>query len=96
MKEQKPQKCMYCRQRTVVPAVLDEYKIRVHIHGLAAGKQMISVSGLPVLKCEICGDMVLADEANEKITNAIAARKIELAVNTQCDSINTDTFDFPE
>lgn len=62
-----PWKCGTCRQRGLVPAVVD-YQTELIYDGCA---YTLSLPGLSVFRCEQCGAIVLNDEADRKITDAL-------------------------
>jgi len=61
-----PWKCSHCRRRSVVPALVD-YTTEVEHDGRA---YTITVPGLEVPRCESCGEMILDDAANRRISEA--------------------------
>lgn len=65
-----PWKCAQCRQRTVNPETVD-YSTTIEHDGRT---YEIHVPQLPVARCETCGDIVLDDEANERISDAIRSQ----------------------
>lgn len=62
-----PWKCGTCRERALVPAVID-YQTEVGHDGRA---YTIIVPALNVLRCSRCGAIVLDDEADQKVTDAL-------------------------
>jgi putative zinc finger/helix-turn-helix YgiT family protein len=62
-----PWKCARCGQRSVNPATVD-YCVPVEHEGRAYD---VRVSQLPLARCEACGEIVLDNEANELISNAL-------------------------
>jgi putative zinc finger/helix-turn-helix YgiT family protein len=62
-----PWKCGTCRQRGLTPAVVD-YKVELSHDGRS---YTLTLPGLHVLRCQQCGAIVLDDEADIKITNAL-------------------------
>src|SRR5579884_3310545 len=64
-----PWKCGRCGQRAMRAAVVD-YPLRFEHDGRA---HEISVPQLHVARCEDCGEIVLDDEANERISASIRA-----------------------
>jgi putative zinc finger/helix-turn-helix YgiT family protein len=62
-----PWKCGTCRQRGLVPAVLD-YQTEITHDGRV---YQLSLLALNVFRCEQCGAIVLDDEACKKITAAL-------------------------
>jgi DNA-binding transcriptional regulator YiaG len=63
-------KCMHCRSRAVVPAILLSYATEAEHDGR---KYSFSVPNLEVLRCENCGAIVLNDAANERIEDTLRA-----------------------
>lgn len=59
-----PWKCGRCRERTVSPALID-YLVNIEHDGLAYD---VRVPRLPVARCQTCGEVVLDDAANERIS----------------------------
>ena len=66
-----PWKCMHCRERTVSPATLPSYEREVEHDGR---KYTVTLSNFPVLQCSNCGELVLDDEANQRISDALRAK----------------------
>lgn len=64
-----PWKCGTCRQRGLVPAVID-YQVELTHDGRA---YLINLPGLNVFRCEQCAAIVLDDEADKKISDALHA-----------------------
>lgn len=64
-----PWKCGRCRQRAVKPAIVD-YSTTIEQDGRT---YEVAVPQLPVARCETCGDIVLDDEANERISETFRA-----------------------
>ena len=64
-----PWKCGTCRERALAPAVVD-YHEEVEHDGRA---YKVRIPGLHVLRCENCGALVLDDEANLKVSEALRA-----------------------
>jgi HTH-type transcriptional regulator/antitoxin MqsA len=62
-----PLKCRTCREKAVVRAKLD-YEAEVEHDGRA---YRVKVPQLKVLKCDHCGAIVLDDEADERISDAL-------------------------
>ena len=62
-----PWKCGTCRQRGLTPAVLD-YQADVGHDGRS---YPLTIPALHVFRCELCGAIVLGDEADKKITDAL-------------------------
>jgi putative zinc finger/helix-turn-helix YgiT family protein len=62
-----PWKCGTCRQRGLIPAVLD-YQADVGHDGRI---YPLTLPALSVFRCELCGAIVLDDEADKKITDAL-------------------------
>src|SRR6266545_4999878 len=62
-----PWKCGTCRERALAPAVID-YREEVE-HDARA--YTISIPGLRVLKCANCGALVLDDDANQQVSDAL-------------------------
>jgi putative zinc finger/helix-turn-helix YgiT family protein len=62
-----PWKCGTCRQRGRVPAVVD-YQTELTYDGCT---YRLSLPGLKVFRCELCGAIVLDDEADKKISTAL-------------------------
>lgn len=62
-----PWKCGTCRQRGLVPVVLD-YQTEITHDGRA---YPLSLPALKVFRCEQCGAIVLDDEACKRITAAL-------------------------
>ena len=60
-----PWKCSHCRCRSVVPALVD-YTTEVEHDGRA---YTITVPGLEVPRCDSCGEMILDDAANRRISD---------------------------
>ena len=59
-----PWKCSHCRCRSVVPALVD-YTTEVEHDGRAYA---VTVAGLEVARCGHCGEMILDDAANRRIS----------------------------
>jgi putative zinc finger/helix-turn-helix YgiT family protein len=64
-----PWKCGTCRQRGLAPAVID-YQTEVTHDGRT---YTLALAALKVLRCGQCGAIVLDDEADEKISDALRA-----------------------
>src|ERR1700730_12207099 len=62
-----PWKCATCRVRALSPAVI-EYHAEVEHDGRA---YPIFLPALAVLKCENCNALVLDDDANKKVSDAL-------------------------
>jgi putative zinc finger/helix-turn-helix YgiT family protein len=62
-----PWKCGTCRQHGLVPAVLD-YQVELTHDGRA---HELNLPALHVFRCEKCGAIVLDDEADKKISDAL-------------------------
>jgi putative zinc finger/helix-turn-helix YgiT family protein len=62
-----PWKCGTCRQRGLVPAVID-YQTELTYDGCT---YQLNLPALKVFRCEICGAIVLNDEADKKISTAL-------------------------
>src|SRR3954470_6759555 len=62
-----PRKCGTCRERALAPAVVD-YDTEVEFDGRA---YRIILPRLPVLRCGNCGALVLGDESDEKVSDAL-------------------------
>jgi putative zinc finger/helix-turn-helix YgiT family protein len=65
-----PWKCGVCRQRLVVPAVV-EYSTKVEHDGRT---YTVSIPDLQVFRCENCGEVVLDDEAHRRISDLFRAQ----------------------
>lgn len=65
-----PWKCAQCRQRTVNPTITD-YSATIEHDGRT---YEIEVPQLPVARCESCGQVVLDDGANERISDAVRSQ----------------------
>lgn len=65
-----PWKCGQCGQRSVEPAIVDYSTSIEH----DAQTYEIGVADLGVFRCQACGEMVLDDEANVRISEAIRAK----------------------
>ena len=63
-----PWKCMYCRERTVSPVTLPTYQKELEHDGR---KYAVTVPNLRVYQCTKCGEIVLDDEANCRISDAL-------------------------
>ena len=59
-----PWKCGTCRQRGLVPAVLD-YQTEIGHDGRL---YQLSLPALKVFRCEQCGAIILNDDSDQKIT----------------------------
>ncbi len=72
MSEEKPfpWKCGKCRERTVEPATVD-YSTTIEHDGRA---YEVSVPELPVARCQNCGEIVLDDDANRRISETFRAQ----------------------
>lgn len=72
MSEEKPfpWKCGKCRERTVEPATVD-YSTTIEHDGRA---YEVSVLELPVARCQTCGEIVLDDDANRRISETFRAQ----------------------
>ena len=64
------QKCMVCRERTVVPTRLDSYTTDLEHDGR---KYAIAIADFPVVKCRNCGEVYLDDAADERLSEALRA-----------------------
>lgn len=62
-----PWKCGTCRQRGLVPAILD-YQVELAHDGRP---YTVKLPSLSVFRCERCGAIVLDDEADQKISDAL-------------------------
>lgn len=62
-----PWKCGTCRQRGLVPAVID-YQTELTHDGRT---YTVALAALHVFRCDQCGAVVLDDEANERISDAL-------------------------
>lgn len=62
-----PRKCGTCRERAVVPAVID-YQAEVGHDGRT---YTIILPALNVLRCSRCDSIVLDDDADQKVTDAL-------------------------
>lgn len=62
-----PWKCAQCRQRTVNPTTID-YSTTIEHDGRT---YELHVPQLSVARCETCGQVVLDDDANERISDAL-------------------------
>lgn len=62
-----PWKCGSCRRRGLVPAILD-YQTEIMHDGRA---YTLTLPSLKVFRCELCGAIVLDDEANRQISHAL-------------------------
>lgn len=60
-----PWNCSRCRQRSVQPVAID-YLTNVEHEGL---QYEVSVHQMPAARCTACGEMVLDDEANVRISD---------------------------
>lgn len=63
-----PWKCGECRERAVSPVELPTYKVEAEHDGRSYA---FTVNNLEVLRCERCGEMMLEDAANQKISDAL-------------------------
>ncbi|WP_169981206.1 type II TA system antitoxin MqsA family protein [Tautonia rosea] len=63
-----PRKCSGCRERAVRPEVLDVYRAEIEHDGR---KYTVEVPCLAVLKCQACGELVLDDDADERVIDAL-------------------------
>jgi putative zinc finger/helix-turn-helix YgiT family protein len=59
---------MYCRERAVAPTTLPIYKSEVAHDGRTYA---VDVKDLEVLQCVRCGEMVLDDAANRRVSDAL-------------------------
>ena len=59
---------MHCRERTVSPATLPSYEDEVEHDGR---KYTVTLTNFPVLQCGNCAEILLDDEADEKISDAL-------------------------
>ncbi|MCI0380795.1 MAG: type II toxin-antitoxin system MqsA family antitoxin [Gemmataceae bacterium] len=59
--------CHSCRQRTVVPALVD-YSVSVEHDGRA---YPVHIPSLHTPKCRNCGKLVMTDAVNEEVSNAL-------------------------
>ena len=64
------QKCMVCRERTVVPTSLESYATELEHDGR---KYAIATADFSVLKCRNCGEVYLDDAADERLSEALRA-----------------------
>jgi putative zinc finger/helix-turn-helix YgiT family protein len=64
-----PWKCGQCRQRAVSPAAVD-YSVNIEHDGRV---MEVGIPQLPVMRCEACGEIVLDDDANIRVSDAILA-----------------------
>ena len=71
-----PWRCPYCRQREVVPQIVQE-TIEVKHDGVL---HMLTLPALEVPKCRSCGRILFNDRADEQISNA-TADKITTEIN---------------
>jgi len=62
-----PWKCGSCLERALVPAVID-YQAEVGHDGWT---YQITIPALHVFRCDRCGSIVLDDEANKKVSEAL-------------------------
>ena len=62
-----PWKCGTCRERALVPVVID-YQTEVGHDGRT---YPVTLPALSVLRCSRCGAIVLDDEADDKVSNAL-------------------------
>lgn len=65
-----PWKCGRCRQRAVNPATID-YATMVEHDGRS---YEVHVAQLPVARCEACGEVVLDDDANQRLSDAVRSQ----------------------
>ncbi|MGP0066583.1 MAG: type II TA system antitoxin MqsA family protein [Isosphaeraceae bacterium] len=63
-----PWKCGRCRERAVHPAILDTYTADLDHGGRI---HSVSLSDFQVQKCQNCGAIVLDDEANRRLSDAL-------------------------
>jgi putative zinc finger/helix-turn-helix YgiT family protein len=63
-----PWKCLHCRERTVSPAVLPSYEAEMEHDGRPYA---LTLTDFPVLQCSHCGEILLDDEANQRISDAL-------------------------
>jgi putative zinc finger/helix-turn-helix YgiT family protein len=63
-----PRKCATCRERAVSPTVLPAYEAEVEHDGRA---YQITVSEVPVLRCDHCGTIILGDAADQMLSDAL-------------------------
>src|SRR5258708_19173279 len=64
-----PRKCAKCRERKVV-RVREEYRASLHHDGRAYD---VLIPDLELLKCEACGNRVLEDDADDRLSEALRA-----------------------
>lgn len=64
-----PWKCGTCRQRSLIPTVLD-YQAEIAHDGRS---YTLNLPALNVFRCEQCGAIVLDDDADKKISDALRA-----------------------
>jgi putative zinc finger/helix-turn-helix YgiT family protein len=62
-----PWKCGTCRERGLVPSVID-YRTEITHDGR---KYALALASLSVFRCERCGAIVLDDEADQRISEAL-------------------------
>src|ERR1051326_1330872 len=65
-----PWKCGRCGERTVNPATVDYAMLIEHDNRSLE----LRVPQLAVARCEACGEIVLDDEANERISTALRSQ----------------------
>ena len=63
-----PWKCGECRERAIYPAVLETYTTEMDHDGKT---YPISVSSFEVMQCRNCGEIVLDDDANRRLSDAL-------------------------
>ncbi len=63
-----PLKCATCRERAVSQTVLPSYSAEVEHDGR---KYSVTLTELDVLRCDNCGTIVLDDDADEKLSDAL-------------------------
>jgi putative zinc finger/helix-turn-helix YgiT family protein len=63
-----PWKCMHCRQRAVSPVTLASHATEMEHDGR---KYLVELTDFPVLKCQNCGELVLDEEANDRLFSAL-------------------------
>jgi putative zinc finger/helix-turn-helix YgiT family protein len=64
-------KCLVCRERAVAPATLPSHTLEMEHDGR---KYTVTVADFQVLRCQRCGDMILDDAANERLSDALRAQ----------------------
>jgi putative zinc finger/helix-turn-helix YgiT family protein len=63
-------KCMVCRERAVAPTTLPSYTSEMEHDGR---KYTVTVADFHVLQCQRCGDLILDDAANKRLSDALRA-----------------------